>query len=108
MATLNDIQQHIMRNQSIQSDSGNNDDVSPPFRRIDGSLSSTVAGGDATDYEEGVVSGYAVQPPVLQKPSGFVPPNHNFNDNIYDSTIENIPHQQIIAGNKAGLALQTH
>lgn len=99
MATLEDIRKHFMPNQSMQTIEKN-----PPFRRIDSSITSGSGidvPTDINDFEEGIVSGFAVQQPVLQKPSGFVPANHQLNDN-YDTTFENVPQQQVIAGNKAG------
>lgn len=64
----------------------------PPFRRVD---------VEEDDYEEGHVTGYAVQQPFNDVPAGFSrPDNHLFDTN------ENIP--QSIAGNKAGLVQFEH
>lgn len=85
-STLDDIYQHINSNGSTSGGTKN-----PPFRRIDGSNSN-----DESEYEEGTVTGYAVQHPV---PSGFVrrPANH-LNENENQESLL----QQSIAGNKAG------
>lgn len=85
-ATLNDIYRHIQPHNTSNSLIGMS--KSPPFRRIDGVSND--------DYEEGTVTGYAMQQPI---PSGFVRPNSHLTENpfdVFDSA------SQSIAGNKAG------
>lgn len=78
-ATLDDIYRHIA-NFSVAE----NAIKKPPFRRVDVN--------EEDDYEEGQVTGYAVQQAI---PVGFNrPDNHLLDPN------ENLP--QHIAGNKAG------
>lgn len=62
----------------------------PPFRRIDD--------GSENDYEEGTVTGFAVQQPL---PSGFVRPSNHLNESPLE-IFEGATPSHSIAGNKAG------
>lgn len=84
-ATLDDIYRHIANSSAVKSTKN------PPFRRIS---------VEENDYEEGHVTGYAVEEPYNNAPVGIArPENHLLETN------ENNP--QSIAGNKAGL-IYTH
>lgn len=85
-STLDDIFRHIKANGS----SGVDFLKSPPFRRIDSGVAST-SDENENEYEEGTVSGYAVQHAM---PSGFVRPRpENHQNDIQYATNNNNNHQ---------------
>lgn len=71
---------------------------SPPFRRIDSGNAASAPDDNEGEYEEGTVSGYAVQHAM---PSGFVRPrpDNNQNDPQYITNNNHQPEPQYVQNN---------